>query len=892
MNPLNKIALITLVSISFFPFTTRVEAQAIFDATGGSSWMKASNPSKASNTNWSSGGTYSGPPGVSDIAEFGADFTSSSNGIQTSPFGPNITATNSTTDLGTSTASLGGPAGTAGAEDVNTEAVGAISAISGLPMNFYIGNPSSDTAPDFLELNGATINSVPSTIISNASGYTLNIEGTYSGQTNPMGVVLGNTTNVIQGTGNIVVSANIYEKGSPSAITSQGSNVTLSGANQYSGGTTISAGSLIIGSTTGVGTGVVSISGGALSATTTNVSIGGLLTLGSGSLTLNAASELVLGQNLVMSGGTLVLANSSGSIAGSGGEFTISGGTLNLDNSITNYSQDYDVLSGFNATTSTVSDLTITGYSNAYMATLSDNGELSFVAAVPEPNGFVLLLGGVVLLVGIRAVRRRNAAVAGVAAVVALGLLGAGKAAAQSLFTQGDIVVSIYGDAGNSGSSSASTIEDGQPTPITLDEFTPTISADADATTPIVAYTLPTSDGVGGSSNVGVVGEYGSSSEGTLQLSGNNDGYIAPSASGNSNDLALAQAPDNDVPRVAVLVDANGNVNSSTQLNDVYDQENIRGVYSANGSSVYVSGQTQSNYTPATQGIFYTYTGNDVAESGTAPTQIYSSTAVRDVQEYTYIPSGSSTPVTNLYFSVDAKAITSGDVSPGETGIFEYSGTPTTAPGSAPIAITTPTATMLVNGVSETVNLSPEGFFFANSTTLYVADTGSPKQGGKNAISDGGIQKWTENTTTGVWTLDYTITGTVAAAGVTPTAGQFVNPANTAKATTGQSGFEAITGEVVGTGPTAVVDIFAVSYTLGDDDPDGLYGVVDNLDSTTEAGGETALELASAPGGVGGYDYKGVSFAPEAVPEPSTWLLLAPALLGFAWFHRRRNQAA
>ena len=52
------------------------------------------------------------------------------------------------------------------------------------------------------------------------------------------------------------------------------------------------------------------------------------------------------------------------------------------------------------------------------------------------------------------------------------------------------------------------------------------------------------------------------------------------------------------------------------------------------------------------------------------------------------------------------------------------------------------------------VDLSPEHFFFANATTLYVADGGQPKEG---TIGDGGLQKWILNTTTGVWQLAYTL---------------------------------------------------------------------------------------------------------------------------------------
>ena len=44
------------------------------------------------------------------------------------------------------------------------------------------------------------------------------------------------------------------------------------------------------------------------------------------------------------------------------------------------------------------------------------------------------------------------------------------------------------------------------------------------------------------------------------------------------------------------------------------------------------------------------------------------------------------------------------------------------------------------------INLSPEAFFFANDTTLYVADSGAPKNDSNASsgvdLGDGGLQKW------------------------------------------------------------------------------------------------------------------------------------------------------
>lgn len=427
------------------------------------------------------------------------------------------------------------------------------------------------------------------------------------------------------------------------------------------------------------------------------------------------------------------------------------------------------------------------------------------------------------------------------------GLLAAALPASAQLFSEGDLLVSTYGDVGNAATGTAfteslvtpeSSYIDGVPTPISLLEYSPTGTVDA---SPIVTYTLPTANiGI----NFGIVGEYGSSSEGTIQLSSNGEyltlgGYsAAPSIAGtgspgglgyyNANPDgvdALAQSTDTVVPRVFAVVDANGNANTTTIFNNVYSTNNPRSAY-LNGSSLYISGQGSGT---TDQGLYLTSVGtNTVAHPGTGLSAIYTTTDTRVTQ----VDNG------NLYYSVDKKNKA--------TGIFEYVGTPS--------GLTT--ATQIIpgnNGLSGSnlVNYSPDGYFFANTTTLYVADTGDPKNGG---TGDGGIQKWSLNGST--WDLDYTL----------------VDPNFTMNLTAahGETGFEAITGEVVGSGPSAEVDLYAVSYTLGDADPDGLYTIADNLDETTETG-ETFTEMEAS----GANDvFKGVSFAPTAVPEPGMYALI------------------
>jgi hypothetical protein len=447
-------------------------------------------------------------------------------------------------------------------------------------------------------------------------------------------------------------------------------------------------------------------------------------------------------------------------------------------------------------------------------------------------------------------------------------LAGAGTASAQ-YFTPGDLVVSTYGSL-----TGTNVVTDGS-TAITLVEY----SLDASGSTSyVLADQLPTS-GVNG--QVGIDGEDGSSSEGTLQLSGNGEyltiaGYdgnaaangiqaatntangtsFAPGTAWGASTVAMAQSSDVDVPRVVATIDSNGNVDTSTTFTGPYNTNNPRSVYSPDGTNFYISGQgsgTKVGSVYTDEGGIFTTTLGTTGNSNT--TAIYTAVSTRDVLEY-----GG-----NLYYSADQnskKGI--------QTGIFQYTGTPTTSQGSNTGTRLTPVSGtiyagggMAPSGTGTSVNFSPEDFAFANSSTLYVADTGDPKAGG---VGDGGIQKWTL-TSPNTWTLDYTLAPS-----------NFLSPSLATGATpasVGETGFEDLALTVSGNN----VDIYAVSYTVGADaEANGLYDVVDSLSnlSPTVAETETVNELETSPGidgSTANYNFKGVSFAPTpaAVPEPGAW---------------------
>ncbi len=164
----------------------------------------------------------------------------------------------------------------------------------------------------------------------------------------------------------------------------------------------------------------------------------------------------------------------------------------------------------------------------------------------------------------------------------------------------------------------------------------------------------------------------------------------------------------------------------------------------------------------------------------------------------------------------------------------------------------------------------PFGLWFANPTTLYVADEGS----GDNTYANGsytadaasttaGLQKWVYNATAGEWQLAYTLQnglnlGTPYTVPGYPTGINSVTGLPWAPAT---DGLRNLTGKV---NPNGTVSIWAVTSTVsggGDQgaDPNQLVEITDPLNAASPAAGEQFRTVVPAR-----YDQvvRGVSFAP------------------------------
>jgi hypothetical protein len=469
-------------------------------------------------------------------------------------------------------------------------------------------------------------------------------------------------------------------------------------------------------------------------------------------------------------------------------------------------------------------------------------------------------------------------------------LLGAVPAVAAT-FIPGNLVIATSGSGVWGAASGGYT--DNQASPLTLVQFT-TGGAYVNSTV------LPTT----GSGAISA--EYGSSSEGLLHLTGDGTaltvmGYGVAASDFNANPTAFGTTTTGStkvtalaqsgsligqgyiaVPRVAAIIGADGSVDTSTRLYNVFNGNNARAVTTLDGKTLYVSGQGVKG--DATGGVFVANRGST---SATAVTGLDTSgkTASQDTRDVQIVNG-------QLVVSVDSKG--------GSNNARDFIGT-LGARGALPIGLANdgngPTmlsgygnsggtgkvtlSSLTANGIAmagHVINLSPESFFFANSTTLYVADTGAPKNDSalkdKNGIGlgNGGLQKWTY--ANGAWSLAYTVS-----AGLNLVANS---------ATAGTTGLFGLTGMVIGD----QVQLFATNYTVGDLDQTYLFGLTDSLSRTTPATGEVFQTLATAPAGS---NFKGVSFAPTAapaVPEPTTYatMILGVGFVGGAI--RRRNRTA
>ena len=239
--------------------------------------------------------------------------------------------------------------------------------------------------------------------------------------------------------------------------------------------------------------------------------------------------------------------------------------------------------------------------------------------------------------------------------------------------------------------------------------------------------------------------------------------------------------------------------------------------------------------------------------------------------------------------------VTEGSGSNGIDTVYQVGGAGMTSSTTNPTSTTTPTmsvlpgfSTALAKSTPSPTNIidHPFGLFFANSTTLYVADEGS---GSTTDLSTtpyelGGLQKY--SLVNGSWQLDYTLRGTLMGSSYT------VNGTGSLAGdslTTDVDGLRNLTGTVNANG---TVTLFAVTSTIGSNlgdagaDPNQLVSITDMLSDTSasQVTGENynVLETAAL-----GQVLRGVEVS--AVPMPASLWLMLSGLGGIVYRLRRRT---
>ncbi len=207
---------------------------------------------------------------------------------------------------------------------------------------------------------------------------------------------------------------------------------------------------------------------------------------------------------------------------------------------------------------------------------------------------------------------------------------------------------------------------------------------------------------------------------------------------------------------------------------------------------------------------------------------------------------------------------------------------------STPITVLPGFNTVTAKAAISTTNpaSNPFGLFFANSSTLYVADEGDGVLADLTNGNDPktGLQKW--SLVNGTWKLDY-----VLQAGLNLGSNYTVSSGNLSYFPTATDGLRNLTGEVLGNGTAEIFGLTSTVSGAGDQgaDPNMLVSITDNLSATSLPGNETFTTLQSA---AYGQVLRGVSFAPSAVPEPSTFaLILGAAGILVAWRRKGRTFA-
>ena len=320
--------------------------------------------------------------------------------------------------------------------------------------------------------------------------------------------------------------------------------------------------------------------------------------------------------------------------------------------------------------------------------------------------------------------------------------------------------------------------------------------------------------------------------------------------------------------RSVVAFSANGSFTTTQTL--AYGGNNGRSAVLAPNGLYYTVGN--SNNGSGTPSQLTTTTGLEVATPGTTP----NSTMIDPTfKALTKDKAGKSSNFRGLTYYDGNLYFTKGSGSNGINTVY----TVTNPNGQLPTSSTANDATISIlpgfptDSAKQTGgNFTPFGLFFANPTTLYVADEGTGNA--TDATDHAGLEKWTLSN--GTWSLDYTLQSGLIGDTYTVPGWNF-----------GETtiGLRNLTGQVNANGTVTFWATTSTSSGSGDNgaDPNEIVEITDALGQTSLP---TSESFSVFDGPEAGLRYGGVAFA---APEPATWamLLLGFAGLGFAGYRNR-----
>ena len=499
----------------------------------------------------------------------------------------------------------------------------------------------------------------------------------------------------------------------------------------------------------------------------------------------------------------------------------------------------------------------------------------------------------------------------------ALGLFGAAQNAQAQTFTPGNLVVSRSVYAGTAGTvtvgqtlpgggkavangaypnvfnNASVDASFGVTAPIYLDQITPTGTA-------VNTYAIPTSQ---------LVTSFPSKSELGLNLSTNGQSLTFMGYTSSVNALDISNSftpgvkdettnPDTATPTYRAVYQLNADGSSSVTTTNAYSGNNGRNAILDNTSNQYFTVGNAGNG-KGSAGVT-AGTGVQIVTPGVNATP--STPGTTEVGQFNITQEGFAADKTAKDNNFRGETIfnntlfvTKGSGGNGINTVYQVGASGTLPTGSGnPITILPGFTTGLAANIdtstptsASATNFHPFGLFFANSTTLYVADEGdgTPADAGTAKDPNAGLEKW--SFASGKWSLDYTLQ-----AGLNLGTKYTVTGLDTAfdPAT---DGLRNLTGKVNADGSVSLYGITSTVSGSGDQgaDPNKLVAISDILSFTTagQAANEVFTTLQSA-----GYGevLRGVSYAPAAVPEASSSLLLGAGLLGLVSVFFRKHRAA